>query len=120
MAQLNAQRSLVAVAMAGIGASVCCVGPLVLPVPGISGAWIGKLRAPDPCRPVFTGLTLQFLVLAFRELYLVPRGCTPENACAEPRVMRRQRLTFRMVAALPSALLVVPVLVPMVVPLFYR
>ena len=92
----------------------------------------------EPYRPVFIGLTLLFLVLAFREsccflvlafsecccfpvlafseIYLVPRACTPENACAEPRVVRRQRLTFRTVTALLAALLLVPVVDPM----FYR
>lgn len=116
MAQLNAKSSLLAGVAAGIGASVCCVGPLVLLALGISGAWIGNLTALEPYRPIFIGLTLLFLGLAFRKLYLVPRVCTPENACAEPRVIRHQRLTFWTVAALLLCLLLVPV----VVPLFYR
>jgi mercuric ion transport protein len=45
MAQLNAKGSLLAGVIAGIGASVCCVGPLVLLGFGISGAWIGNLTA---------------------------------------------------------------------------
>jgi mercuric ion transport protein len=116
MAQLNAKGSLVAGVVAGIGASVCCVGPLVLLALGISGAWIGNLTALEPYRPIFIGLTLLFLGLAFRKLYLLPRACTPENACAEPRVIRRQRLAFWTVATLLLCLLLVPV----VVPLFYR
>jgi mercuric ion transport protein len=116
MAQLNAKTSLLAGVAAGVGASVCCVGPLVLLALGISGAWIGNLTALEPYRPIFIGLTLLFLGLAFRKLYLVPRACTPENTCAEPRVIRRQRLTFWTVAALLLCLLLVPV----VVPLFYR
>jgi mercuric ion transport protein len=116
MAQLNAKGSLVAGVAAAIGASLCCVGPLVLLALGISGAWIGNLTALEPYRPVFIGLTLLFLALAFRRLYLVPRTCAPENSCAEPRVIRRQRLTFWTVTALLLCLLMVPV----VVPLFYR
>ena len=46
----------------------------------------------------------------------LPRACAPENVCAEPRVIRRQRLTFWTVAALLLGLLLVPV----VVPLFYQ
>ena len=42
MAALNANTSLVAGILAGIGASVCCVGPLVLLALGIGGAWIGR------------------------------------------------------------------------------
>jgi mercuric ion transport protein len=99
-----------------MGASVCCVGPLVLLALGISGAWIGNLTALEPYRPIFVGLTLLFLGLAFRKLYLVPRACTPETSCVEPSVIRRQRLTFWLVALLLLGLLMVPV----VVPLFYR
>ena len=115
MAQLNAKGSLLAGVAAGIGASVCCVGPLVLLALGIR-AWIGSLTALEPYRPIFIGLTLLFLGLAFRKLYLARRVCTPENSCAEPRAIRRQRLTFWTVAALLLSLLMVPVIVP----LFYR
>lgn len=115
MAQLNAKGSLLAGVAAGIGASLCCVGPLVLLALGISGAWIGSLTALEPYRPIFIGLTLLFLGVAFRKLYPARRVCTPENSCAEPRVIRRQRLTFWVVAALLLGLLLAPV----VIPLFY-
>ncbi len=116
MAQLNTKGSLLAGVAAGIGASVCCIGPLVLLALGISGAWIGNLAALEPARPFFIGLTLFFLGLAFRRLYLMPRACAPGTSCDEPRVMKRQRLTFWLVAVLLLGLLSVPV----VVPLFYR
>jgi len=51
MAQLNANRSLLVGVVAGFGASVCCVGPLVLLALGMSGAWIGNLTALEPFRP---------------------------------------------------------------------
>ena len=116
MGQLNAKGSLVAGVVAGIGASLCCVGPLVLLALGISGAWIGNLTALEPYRPIFVGLTLLFLGLAFRKLYPGPRACLPEDACAQPRVIRRQRLTFWFVSALLLCLLMVPVILPP----FYR
>ena len=40
MAALNAKDSLAAGIIAAIGASVCCVGPLLLLALGIGGAWI--------------------------------------------------------------------------------
>jgi hypothetical protein len=64
--------------LAAIGASICCVGPLVLLGLGISGAWIGSLSAFEPYRPVLIGITLVFLALAFRKLYLVPQVCAPD------------------------------------------
>lgn len=70
--------SLVAGALAAIGASVCCIGSLVL-------------------------LTLVFLGPAFRRLYLQPQVCEPGAACAEPVVRKRRRLVFWIVAALMKA-----------------
>jgi mercuric ion transport protein len=61
---------LVAGILAAVGASICCVGPLVLLALGVSGAWIGSLTAFEPYRPVLIGLTLLFLALAFHRLYL--------------------------------------------------
>lgn len=116
MAQLYAKGSLLAAVAAGIGASVCCVGPLVLLALGISGAWIGNLTAVEPYRPFFIGLTLLFLGLAFRKLYVVPQSCEPGGSCLEPGVRKRQRLTFWVVAPLLLGLL----MAPRVVPLFYR
>jgi mercuric ion transport protein len=116
LAQLNAKGSLLAGVVAGIGASVCCVGPLVLLGLGISGAWIGNLTALEPYRPYFIGLTLLFLGLAYRRLYLLPEVCPPGASCANPRIVRRQRLTFWFVAAGLIGLL----MVPWVVPMFYR
>ena len=72
-----------------MGASVCCVGPLVLLMLGIGGAWIGNLTAFEPYRPLFIGLTLLFLGLAVRRLYRVPQSCAPGATCADPQALRR-------------------------------
>lgn len=113
MAALNAEGSLVASVLAGIGASICCVVPLVLLALGISGAWISNLTALEPYRPIFVGLTLLFLGLAFRKLYVVPQVCAPGTPCADPKTNRRQRLTFWTVAMLMLGLLAVPSLAPL-------
>jgi mercuric ion transport protein len=113
MAESTANRSLIAGAMAAVAASVCCVGPLVLLGFGISGAWIGNLTALEPYRPVFSGLTLMFLGLAFRKLYLVPRSCNPGASCAGADTLKRQRLTFWIVAILLLGLLAVPLSAPL-------
>ena len=46
---------------AAIAASGCCIGPLVLAVLGVSGAWVGNLTAFEPYRPIFMTLTLGLL-----------------------------------------------------------
>jgi mercuric ion transport protein len=105
---LNLRGSLVAGALAAVGASLCCVGPLVLLTMGIGGAWIANLTAWEPIRPWFVAVTLVFLGLAFRRLYLQEQVCEPGAACAQPAVLKRQRLVFWLVAMLLLALLSVP------------
>lgn len=104
----NLRGSLFAGALAAVGASVCCVGPLVLLTMGIGGAWIANLTALEPMRPWLMAATLVFLGLAFRRLYLQPQVCEPNAACAQPAVLKRQRLIFWVVAGLLLALLSVP------------
>src|SRR2546427_8059108 len=115
VAALNAKGSLVAGVLAAIGASLCCVVPLVLLALGIGGAWIGNLTALEPYRPIFIGLTLLFLGLAFRQLYVTAPVCTPGTACADPKVLARQRTIFWVVVVLLGA----PLAVPWLAPLFY-
>jgi len=80
--------------VAGIAASTCCLGPLVLLTLGISGSWIGSLSAMEPYRPLFIGITLIFLGLAFRKLYRAPQACAVDKPCARPDSLRKQRIIF--------------------------
>ena len=100
--------SMIAAALAAIGASLCCIGPLVLLALGIGGTWISYLTALEPYRPVFIGITLLFLALAFRKLYLLPQKCAPGDACAVPATRRNQRIIFWVVSILLIALLTFP------------
>jgi mercuric ion transport protein len=102
------KRSLIAAIIAGIGASACCVGPLVLLSLGMGGAWIGNLTALEPYQPVFMLITLIFLGLAFRQLYLVPEVCEPDKACAKPETRRNQRIIFWVISILLIALMTFP------------
>jgi len=106
---------LVAGILAALGASACCLGPVVLLALGVSGAWISTLIALEPYRPFFIGLTLLFLAFAFHRLYLAPQVCTPESACANPRRLSRRRLAFWIV----TVLVLVLIAVPWFAPLFY-
>jgi mercuric ion transport protein len=107
------KSSLVVGALAAIGASVCCVGPLALLTLGIGGAWVASLTALEPLRPWLIAATLLFLGLAFRRLYLQPQVCEPGSACAEPVVLKRQRVIFWIVALALLALLSVPWMAPL-------
>ena len=108
----NTNKSLVsstiAAALATIGASLCCVGPLVLLALGIGGTWISYLTALEPYSPIFSAVTLVFLFMAFRKLYLIPRQCAPGDSCALPNTLRNQRIIFWLVTIVLVALITFP------------
>ncbi|WOJ88251.1 mercuric transporter MerT family protein [Methylocapsa polymorpha] len=113
MIHLNVKGALLVGGLAAIGASLCCVAPLALLMLGVGGAWIANLTALEPYSPIFIGLTLLFLGLAFRKLYLAAPICAEGVACANPRVLKRQRLTFWFVATPALGLLATPWLAPL-------
>ncbi len=94
--------------IAGITASVCCLGPLVLLMLGISGSWISNLTAMESYRPIFIGFTLFFLGLAFCKLYLVPKNCAVDAPCAQPDNLRKQRIVFWSITVVVVAMITFP------------
>lgn len=111
MTALPAKSSLPAVIvalLAAIGASVCCVVPLLLVLLGISGAWIAQLTALDPWRPWFIAATLLCLGLAFWTLYGPSSRCRTEGVCVEPAVLRRRRFWLWAATLLIVLLLLFP------------
>ena len=111
--RLSTSGSLIAGVAAALGASLCCVAPLVLLALGVGGTWIASLTALEPYRPIFVGLTLLFLGVAFRRLYLAPQNCEVGALCADPRVLKRQRFTFWTVSLPLLGLLATPWLAPL-------
>ena len=89
---------------AAIGASVCCVVPLVLVLLGISGAWIANLTALDAWRPWFSGATLICLGWAFWGVYGPASRCQIDGVCIEPSRLRSRR-RWLWIATLVIALL---------------
>lgn len=104
-------------ALAAIAASACCLGPLVLVSLGIGGAWISNLTLLEPFRPVFIGLALLCMLLAYRKIYRTPAAdaCTPGAICALPQTNARYRLLFWFV----SLLVLIALAYPYFVTLFY-
>ena len=100
--------ALIGAALAAIGASVCCVLPLVLVLMGISGAWIANLTALDAWRPWFSVATLACLALAFWNLYGPASRCRIDGECVDPRVLRRRRLGLWIATFLIGLLLLFP------------
>lgn len=103
--------------LSGILASACCVGPLVLVMAGVSGAWISNLTLLEPYRPVFIGLALVFMALAWRRIYRAPVAaqCERGTVCALPQTNHVYRVMFWVV----SALVLLALASPYFAPLFY-
>jgi len=100
--------SLIAMIIAGITASACCIGPFVLLTLGISGSWISNFSALEPLRPVFIGITAIFLGLTYRKLYILPKSCDIDSPCANPAYLRKQRMTFWIVTVAVIAIITFP------------
>ena len=104
--------SVLAGAVAAVGASACCAGPLLLVLLGVGGAWGAQLAAVGAYQPWFMTATLAFLGYAFYRLYLRPAHCSPSNTCAMPATRSRQKALFWVVSALAVALVGLPLYAP--------
>lgn len=103
--------------IAAILASACCLGPLVLVMVGVSGAWISNLTLLEPYRPVFIGVALVFMGLAWHRIYRAPATaeCEPGTLCALPQTNGVYRVMFWTV----SVLVLLALGFPYLAPLFY-
>lgn len=107
--------ALLAGGLAAILASTCCLGPLVLLMLGVSGAWIANLTALEPFRPYFIGATVLALVVAYRQIFRPVAACRPGEVCAVPHV----RTTYKALFGLVVVLLAIALSYPFVAPYFY-
>ena len=103
--------------LAALLASSCCVLPLAFALVGISGAWMVHMRVLEPYAPVLLGVALACLAFAAWRLYRPVRG--EEAVCRDgtcPPAVGVARRWFWLVAVLT----LIPLLVPLVAPLFYE
>ena len=101
--------------LAAILASTCCLGPLLLVAVGLSGAWIGNLTRLEPYRPFFIGAAVVALFFAGRRIFRPAQACEPGEVCAVPRTRQMYKIVFAMV----SVLVLIALVFPYVVKLFY-
>jgi len=93
-ASRGSKGSLLVGLLAGLSASACCAGPLILLTLGISGSWIGNLSALEPFRPYFIALAIIFVGLAYRKIYLPAKPCDVDAVCATDVGDRSQKVIF--------------------------
>lgn len=93
-------KALLASGFAALFASACCLGPLVLIMLGISGAWISHLTALEPYQPVFIGASMLALFFAARRIWRPASACEAGQVCATPGINRAYKVLFGMVVVL--------------------
>lgn len=97
--------SVITATLAALGASLCCLGPVILITMGIGGSWMSSMSALEPYRPIFIAITFIFLFLAYRKLYLLPAKC---GSCTEPSALKKQRIIFWIISVIAIALVTFP------------
>ena len=77
--------------VAALGASLCCVGPLIFVTFGVGA---GLASTFEPLRPLFTALTVLGLGIGFYTVYGHPTKevCGPDGSCVRPRSRRRDEI----------------------------
>lgn len=75
---------------------------------GLGGAWASGLRALEPFYLYFLAAAIGAFGFAFWRLYLAPRRCAPEAACAAAPVLKRQRIAFWVSLVAAKAVLLFP------------
>lgn len=100
--------------LAALGASSCCVLPLLLFSFGVGGAWIGTLTALSRYQPVFVAVGLGFLAVGFWRVYRQPKQCAPGSACARPGPNRAAKIGLWTAAALIGAAIALPYAAPLI------
>lgn len=106
-----AAPALLAAGAAALLASACCLGPLVLALAGVSGAWIGLLPGLEPWQPLFLAAGVIALVVAGRRIWRAP-ACYDGRACATSSGKRAQKAIFVAVAGLFALVLGFPLIAP--------
>lgn len=85
--------------VAALLASAYCLGPLLLAMTGVSGAWNGSLAALEPYRPAVIGMALLAIFFAYRRIFRRV-ACSPDATDVAPRIRTVCKPLFWMVAAL--------------------
>lgn len=106
-------RFLLIGSLAAVLASVCCVGPLLLLMLGVGGAWLSNLTALEPYRPIFIVISLLTLVLAGQNMFRSRPGCPTGESCSQLSEGKWQAVAFWAVSILVLSALMFPYLLPL-------
>lgn len=94
--------------LAAVGASICCAGPLLLLMLGISGSWISTLTAFDPFRPYFIAIVIGLLIWAGWQVHRPIERCPEGSICAIPEQRKRYQMMYWVVLSASIILVMSP------------
>lgn len=92
--------------LAAFVASLCCIGPLILTLAGVSGAAV--LSKLDVLRVPMTILVFIIFVVAGRSLYQKRNVCEPGSICADSKKYKKMLIVYWMGIILALAALTSP------------
>ncbi len=90
--------------IAAVGAGLCCAGPFVLLLLGVSGSWIGNLTLFEPYRPFFIIAVVVLFVWAGWKVYRPIDACEPGTVCAIPKARKKRQIIYWITALIALAL----------------
>lgn len=105
MGQKKHKLPLIGGIMAAIAGSICCIGPLILLLLGVSGAWIGSLTLLEPYRPLFVIAVMILFSWSAWKLYRPKIKFSAAMPCICHAVPIRQQITFWIVAIIAVILM---------------
>jgi len=86
--------------LGAIGASSCCVLPLIFAVVGVSGVWIGTLTRLAPYQPVFLAMAATCIGLGLWRARGGDRAVCEGAECGTPASRRTTKVALWLAAAL--------------------
>lgn len=102
---------------AALGATACCILPLVLFALGISGAWIGTLTDLNKYQPIFITVALLCFGMGFYWVYFRPqKQCDSDSYCSSVK----SNYIVKFFLWLSLILIVLAVVFPYIAPLFMK
>jgi mercuric ion transport protein len=102
--------------LGAIGASACCILPLVFFSVGISGAWIANLTALAPYHSLFVGFSVTALAIGYYFTFRKSAdSCAEDQACARPLPDKVVKFSLWSATFLIAVAGVFPYIAPMIV-----
>ena len=102
-------RTLAVASIAGVLASACCIGPLVLASIGLGSIVASVVAAFEPLRPIFIVIALSALGFAGWKIYRRPlAACASGTACALPQTSRIHKVVFWVITVIVLMLITFP------------